>query len=94
MTFTLEKAIGDQDHTLLSGATVVAAIATAVEHSILGQHPVFEFELPRTSAMGPLDHPCFTRSRDTVGERVDGDSPILFSPLRSCQFARELADVQ
>ena len=44
VTFTLEEIIGDLDQTMLSGAIVAAAIAAAVERSILGQHPVFEVQ--------------------------------------------------
>jgi chloride channel protein, CIC family len=41
VTFTIEEIIGDLDQTLLSGVVVAAALAAAVEHSILGEHPVF-----------------------------------------------------
>jgi len=41
VTFTLEEVIGDLDQTMLSGVIVAAAIAAVVEHTILGQHPVF-----------------------------------------------------
>jgi CIC family chloride channel protein len=51
VTFTLEEVIGDLDQTMLSGVIVAAAIAAAVERSILGQHPVFEIQ--RTYTMGP-----------------------------------------
>ena len=51
VTFTLEEIIGDLDQTMLSGVIVAAAIAAAVERSILGQHPVFE--IPRVYSMGP-----------------------------------------
>lgn len=51
VTFTLEEIIGDLDQTMLSGVIVAAAIAAAVERSILGQHPVFEIQ--RTYTMGP-----------------------------------------
>jgi CIC family chloride channel protein len=44
VTFTLEEIIGDLDQTMLSGVIVAAAIAAAVERSILGQHPVFEVQ--------------------------------------------------
>jgi CIC family chloride channel protein len=44
VTFTLEEVIGDLDQTMLSGVIVAAAIAAAVERSILGQHPVFEVQ--------------------------------------------------
>lgn len=42
VTFTVEEVIGDLDQTMLSGVIVAAALAAAVERSILGQHPVFE----------------------------------------------------
>jgi len=51
VTFTLEEIIGDLDQTMLSGVIVAAAIAAAVERSILGQHPVFDVQ--RAYAMGP-----------------------------------------
>ena len=38
--FTVEEIVGDMDQTLLTGVVVAAAIAAAVERSILGQHPV------------------------------------------------------
>lgn len=41
VTFTIEEIVGDLDQTLLSGVVVAAALAAAVEHSILGGHPVF-----------------------------------------------------
>ncbi len=52
VTFTLEEIIGDLDQTMLSGVIVAAAIAAAVERSILGQHPVFD--IPHPYAMGPV----------------------------------------
>jgi CIC family chloride channel protein len=51
VTFTLEEVIGDLDQTMLSGVIVAAAIAAAVERSVLGQHPVFEVRGAYT--MGP-----------------------------------------
>lgn len=51
VTFTLEEIIGDLDQTMLSGVIVAAAIAAAVERSVLGQQPVFE--MPRVHSMGP-----------------------------------------
>lgn len=51
VTFTLEEIIGDLNQTMLSGVIVAAAIATAVERGILGQHPVLEITHPYT--MGP-----------------------------------------
>jgi len=44
VTFTLEEIIGDLDQTMLSGVIVAAAIASVVERSILGQHPVLEIQ--------------------------------------------------
>jgi CIC family chloride channel protein len=41
VTFTIEEIVGDLDQTVLSGVVVAAALAAAVEHSILGEHPVF-----------------------------------------------------
>jgi CIC family chloride channel protein len=51
VTFTLEEIIGDLDQTMLSGVIVAAAIAAAVERSILGQQPVFA--ITRAYSMGP-----------------------------------------
>jgi CIC family chloride channel protein len=51
VTFTVEEVIGDLDQTMLSGVIVAAALAAAVERSILGQHPVFDVQ----KAYG-LDH--------------------------------------
>lgn len=41
VTFTIEEIVGDLDQTVLAGVVVAAALAAAVEHSILGAHPVF-----------------------------------------------------
>ena len=41
VTFTLEELIGDLDQTMLSGVIVAAALSAVVEHSILGNNPVF-----------------------------------------------------
>jgi len=41
VTFTLEELIGDLDQTMLSGVIVAAALSAVVEHSILGNSPVF-----------------------------------------------------
>ncbi|MCU1310504.1 MAG: hypothetical protein JWO20_1629 [Candidatus Angelobacter sp.] len=51
VTFTVEEVIGDLDQTMLSGVIIAAALAAAVERSILGQHPVFEI-----SKVYGLDH--------------------------------------
>ncbi len=39
--FTVEEVLGDLDQTMLTGVVVAAAIAAAVERSVLGEHPVF-----------------------------------------------------
>jgi CIC family chloride channel protein len=41
VTFTLEELIGDLDQTMLSGVIVAAALAAVVEHSVLGENPIF-----------------------------------------------------
>ena len=50
-TFTLEEIIADLDQTMLWGVIVAAAIAAAVERSVLGQRPVFE--MPHVHSVGP-----------------------------------------
>ena len=44
ITFTLEELIGDLDQTMLSGVIVAAALAAVVEHTILGNSPVFHVQ--------------------------------------------------
>ena len=44
VTFTLEELIGDLDQTMLSGVIVAAALAAVVEHSILGERPIFHVQ--------------------------------------------------
>jgi CIC family chloride channel protein len=44
VTFTLEELIGDLDQTMLSGVIVAAALAALVEHSILGERPIFHVQ--------------------------------------------------
>jgi CIC family chloride channel protein len=55
ITFTLEELIGDLDQTMLSGVIVAAALAAVVEHSILGNNPVFHvnrvFTLGKASSL-------------------------------------------
>jgi chloride channel protein, CIC family len=46
ITFTLEELIGDLDMTMLSGVIVAAALAAVVEHSFLGNNPVFRVPRP------------------------------------------------
>jgi len=41
VTFTLEELIGDLDQTMLAGVIVAAALAAVVEHTIMGENPVF-----------------------------------------------------
>ena len=41
VTFTIEEVVGDLDQAVLAWIVVVAAIAAAIERSILGEHPVF-----------------------------------------------------
>lgn len=41
VTFTVEEIVGDLDQTMLTGVIVAAAIASAVERSVLGVHPFF-----------------------------------------------------
>jgi CIC family chloride channel protein len=50
ITFTLEELIGDLDQTMLSGVIVAAALAAVVEHTILGNNPVFQ--MPRAYTLG------------------------------------------
>ena len=40
VTFVIEELVGGLDTTVLSGVVVAAAVSAAVEHSILGEHPV------------------------------------------------------
>ena len=41
VTFTIEEVVGDLDQAILAWIVVAAAVAAAVERSILGEHPVF-----------------------------------------------------
>lgn len=41
VTFTVEEVVGDLDQTVLSGVIIAAALAAAIERSVLGEHPVF-----------------------------------------------------
>jgi len=41
VTFVIEELVGALDTTVLSGVVVAAALAAVVEHSVLGEHPVF-----------------------------------------------------
>jgi chloride channel protein, CIC family len=42
VTFTIEEVVGDLDQTVLSGVIVAAALAAAIERTVLGEHPVFD----------------------------------------------------
>jgi chloride channel protein, CIC family len=50
ITFTLEELIGDLDQTMLSGVIVAAALAAVVEHTMMGNDPVFQ--MPRAYTLG------------------------------------------
>src|SRR5215813_13967215 len=41
VTFTIEEVVGDLDQAVLAWIVVAAAIAAAIERSVLGEHPVF-----------------------------------------------------
>lgn len=41
VTFAIEEIVGDLDQAVLSGVVIAAAVAAAIERSILGSHPVF-----------------------------------------------------
>lgn len=41
VTFTIEEVVGDLDQSVLAWIVVAAAIAAAIERSVLGEHPVF-----------------------------------------------------
>lgn len=51
VTFAIEEIVGDLDQAVLSGVVVAAAVAAAIERSILGSHPVF-----RISGEYSLEH--------------------------------------
>jgi CIC family chloride channel protein len=42
VTFTMEEVVGDLDQTILAGVVVAAAVAAAIERSVLGGHPVLD----------------------------------------------------
>ncbi|MFO0585504.1 MAG: chloride channel protein [Anaeromyxobacter sp.] len=42
VTFTIEEIVGTLDHSVLSGVVVAAALASVIERSVLGVHPVIE----------------------------------------------------
>jgi CIC family chloride channel protein len=55
VTFTIEEVVGDLDQAVLAWIVVAAAIAAAIERSILGEHPVFtitrHYGLSHTSSL-------------------------------------------
>lgn len=55
VTFVIEELVGGLDTTVLSGVVVAAALAAVVEHSILGEHPIFDvpgdFRLEHASSL-------------------------------------------
>lgn len=55
VTFAIEEIVGDLDHAVLSGVVIAAAVAAAIERSILGVHPVFptttEYALEHVSSL-------------------------------------------
>lgn len=42
VTFTVEEVVGDLDRSVLSGVIVAAALASVIERSVLGEHPVLD----------------------------------------------------
>lgn len=55
VTFAIEEIVGDLDHAVLSGVVIAAAVAAAIERSILGVHPIFrisgEYALENVSSL-------------------------------------------
>ncbi|HUP64091.1 MAG TPA: chloride channel protein [Thermoanaerobaculia bacterium] len=55
VTFAIEEIVGDLDQAVLSGVIIAAAVAAAIERSVLGQHPAFQitqqYELKHTSSL-------------------------------------------
>ncbi len=42
VTFVIEELMGDLDQAVLTGVIIAAALAAAIERSVLGEHPVFD----------------------------------------------------
>lgn len=76
ITFTIEEIIGDLDPGILSGVIVAAAIAAAIERTILGTHPVFTL----TQAYG-LDDPSLLISYAGLGCVAAGVSLVFSESL-------------
>lgn len=55
VTFAIEEIVGDLDQAVLSGVIIAAALAAAIERSVLGEHPVFQvsqqYSLEHTSSL-------------------------------------------
>ncbi|HVR44696.1 MAG TPA: chloride channel protein [Thermoanaerobaculia bacterium] len=55
VTFAIEEIVGDLDQAVLSGVIIAAALAAAIERSVLGAHPVFQvsqqYSLEHTSSL-------------------------------------------
>lgn len=55
VTFVIEELVGALDTTVLSGVVVAAALAAVVEHSLLGEHPIFDvpssYGMPHASSL-------------------------------------------
>jgi len=55
VTFVIEEVIGDLDQAVLAGVVIAAAVAAAIERSVLGVHPVFQltrgFSLEHNSSL-------------------------------------------
>jgi CIC family chloride channel protein len=71
VTFTIEEIVGDLDQTVLAGVVVAAALAAAVEHSILGGHPVFSVP----------DHYAFEHASSLMVYALLGAAAALLSRL-------------
>jgi CIC family chloride channel protein len=76
VTFTIEEIVGDLDQTVLSGVVVAAALAAAVEHSVLGGHPVFN--VPSSYA---LEHASSLLVYALLGAAAAIASHIFYSAL-------------
>jgi CIC family chloride channel protein len=46
VTFTIEEVVGNLDQAVLSGVIIAAALASVIERSVLGEHPVFDVPQP------------------------------------------------
>jgi CIC family chloride channel protein len=80
VTFTIEEVVGDLDQTVLSGVVVAAALAAAIERSVLGEHPVFTI-----SQMYGLDHASSLISYALLG---------VFAAFISIAFSESLLNLR